>query len=153
MLGIKGVWYCLCTFHGGQGEGVTEVEQTKACPELLFCFHIWLNHRAAVQCQQPMESLTAFWNGSLGWFLGWKLWNWPDIHQVMGYERTMISNNYLISLLPWTTLCPAAWGGAAGTQQCQLIYVQLRMHHLMYHCVTLSATLFPLPFCLFYVSL
>lgn len=77
-----------------------------------------------------MEPLTAFRDGSLGWFLGWELWNWPDISKSWAVEELLNKNNCPISLLAWSRLCPAAWGGAAGPEHCQLIYVQHRMHHL-----------------------
>lgn len=66
-----------------------------------------------------LHNLTAFWDSSLGCFLGWKLCNWPEITKSWAVKEPL-NNNYLISLLTVTTLCPAAWRGAAGTRRCWL---------------------------------
>lgn len=35
---VKWVWYCLCTFHRAQGEGVTEAGQAKLVQHCYFVF-------------------------------------------------------------------------------------------------------------------
>lgn len=90
-------------------ESVTEVEQAKVCPaEYGGCSSVSIAY-----------VIFAFWDGSLGWFLGWKLWNWPEITKPWVVKEPL-NNNYFISLLTWTWLCAAAWRGAAGTQLCCL---------------------------------
>lgn len=60
----------------------------------------------------------AFWGASSGWVLVWKLWNWPDITKSWATKEVLNSTNYPISLLAWTTLCPAAWHRAVPAELC-----------------------------------
>lgn len=127
--GVKGVWYCLCRSTELRGKVVQR--QTELVQHCCFVFTSgWITRlQLGVSSYVTSDCFLKWLIRRISWLETLELaWH----HQVMGYERTIKLSFFITGL---DQLCPAAWGGAAGTEE-------LRIHHLRYHCYTVCATLF-----------